>query len=44
MTEQGSGEYSVVVCYDCHQPISFDTGTWLHLDGTPLCYEVSSDG
>jgi hypothetical protein len=40
MTEQGAGGYSVIVCHDCHKPVSFDTDIWLHLDGTTLCYEV----
>lgn len=41
MTEQGAGGYSVIVCHDCHQPVAFDTGTWSHLDDTPLCAEES---
>ena len=43
MTEQGTGGYSVIVCHDCKQPVAFDTGTWLHLDDTPLCAEESSN-
>ena len=41
--EQGSGGYSVIVCHDCHQPVATVTGTWFHLDNTPLCYEVLND-
>ena len=41
MTEQGAGGYSVIVCHHCHQPVSTVTGTWSHLDGTPLCAEES---
>ena len=40
--QAGAGGYSVIVCHDCQDPVSFDTGTWLHLDGTPLCGEESS--
>lgn len=43
MTEQGAGGCSVIMCHSCHQPVSLDTGTWLHLDGAPLCYEVVSN-
>ena len=43
MTEQAAGGYSVIVCHYCHQPVSVDTGTWLHLDDTPLCGEESSN-
>ena len=42
MTEQGAGGYSVVVCHHCQQPVSTVTGTWLHLDDTPLCGEDTS--
>jgi hypothetical protein len=42
MSEQGTGGYSVIVCHDCQQPVSFDTDFWSHLDGTALCYEVVS--
>ena len=43
MTEQGAGGYSVIVCHECQQPVAFDTGTWSHLDGTPLCGEEPID-
>lgn len=35
--EQGSGGYSMTLCHHCHEPVAFDTGTWLHLDVRPLC-------
>ena len=43
MTEQGAGGYSVIVCHYCYQPVTIDR-TWLHLNKTPLCYEVLSGG
>lgn len=43
MSEQGKGGYSVIVCHDCHKPVALDTAIWLHVDGTPLCYEVLSN-
>ena len=44
MTEQGAGGYSVIMCHHCHEPVVFDTGTWLHLDDTPLCSkEISNE-
>ena len=43
MTEQGAGGYSVIVCHYCHEPVSFDTGTLLHLDNTPLCSKGRSN-
>lgn len=43
MTDNGAGGYSVIVCHTCHHPVTLDTGTWLHLDATKLCYEVIGD-
>ena len=41
MTEQGAGGRGVIKCHYCQRPVSFDTGSPSHLDGSLLCSQGS---
>ena len=41
MTEQGAGLYTMAYCHQCQGLVCLSDIGFIHIDGTPLCKEVS---